>query len=219
MNKLHHRVYAPAQDAHIVPQVQSSLLSTSKFVDANYIAVYIKQEVKYYNAKAKIIILEDAVLKGWQCLATGLWRVPLIEQPISLNTNTLLLDHPTKLENLNSLYDVTTTKKTREHIRTILGRTTEHINHVYELPSIEQTVRYLHAAAGHPTEELWLKAIDKGNYNSWLLINTKNVRKYFPELEETQLGHMRGSRGEVNKNKALLHRLHANHQNPRQEEK
>ncbi len=70
----------------------------------------------------------------------------------------------------------------------------EHINNVYELPSIKQTVRYLHAAAGHPTKHTWMKAIAQGNYNSWPLINVWNVRKYFPESEETQLGHMRGAR-------------------------
>ncbi len=31
-----------------------------------------------------------------------------------------------------------------------------------------------------------------GNYLSWPLINVKNVTKYFPELEETQKGHMQG---------------------------
>jgi len=36
------------------------------------------------------------------------------------------------------------------------------------------------------------KAIAKGNYNFWPLINLKNVRKHFPESEETQYRHMRG---------------------------
>ncbi len=65
---------------------------------------------------------------------------------------------------------------------------------MYKLPIIEQTVRYLHAAAGHPTEDTGLKAIKKGNYNSWPLIDTKKIRKYFPESEETQFGPMRGQR-------------------------
>jgi hypothetical protein len=73
----------------------------------------------------------------------------------------------------------------------------EHINNVYELPSIEHAVQYLHAAAGHPTKHTWLKAIARGNYNSWPLINVRNVRKHFPESEETQLGHMRGARQNV----------------------
>jgi hypothetical protein len=53
-------------------------------------------------------------------------------------------------------------------------------------------VQYLHAAAGHPPEDTWVKAVRHGNYNLWPLIDTKNVRKYFLESEETQLGHMQG---------------------------
>jgi hypothetical protein len=68
----------------------------------------------------------------------------------------------------------------------------EYIHNVYKLPSIEQLVRYLHAAAGHPPEDTWVKTVGRGNYNSWPLNNTKNVRKYIPESEETQLGHMQG---------------------------
>jgi hypothetical protein len=115
---------------------------------------------------------------------------------VNLNTDTHLLDHPTKLQSQNRLYTVQTTKRSRKHIRALLSRTNkvEYIYNVYELPRIEWTVWYLHAAAGHPPEDTWVKAVGRGNYNSWPLSNTKNVRKYFPELEETQLGHMQGQR-------------------------
>jgi hypothetical protein len=74
MNKLHRKLCKPAQSIHIVPQVQNSLLSTSKVLDADYIAIYDKEEVNFYNAKTtRIIISEEAVLKGWQCPAAGLW--------------------------------------------------------------------------------------------------------------------------------------------------
>jgi hypothetical protein len=177
--------------------VQHSLLSTSKLVEADYIAIYDKQEVNFYDAMTtKIVVLEEAVLKGWQCPVTKLWPVLLVDKPDNLNTDTLLLDHPTQLKNLNKLYEVQTTQKSRSHIRTLLARTNkeEYIHNVYQLPSIEQTVQYLHAAVGHPTEDTWLKAIRKRNYNSWPLIDTKKVRKYFPESEETQFGDMRGQR-------------------------
>jgi len=72
----------------------------------------------------------------------------------------------------------------------------EHINNAYELPSIEQAVRYLHAAAGHPTKHMWLKAIAHCTRKLQLMAahNVRNVRKHFPESEETQLGHIRGAR-------------------------
>ena len=72
---------------------------------------------------------------------------------------------------------------------------------MYELPSIEQAVRYLHAAAGYPVKSTWLKAIRNGNYATWPLINVKNVAKHFPESEETQYGHMRSQRQGVRSTK------------------
>ena len=65
------------------------------------------------------------------------------------------------------------------------------INNLYELPIIELDIHYLHFSAGFPNKRTWLKAIWKGNYLYWSLINVKNVNKFFPELEETQKGHMR----------------------------
>ena len=72
--------------------------------------------------------------------------------------------------------------------------TKERANKVYDLPSITQAVRYLHAAAGFPTQETWIKAIKKGNYNTWPTITPTVVRRHFPESDETQKGHMKRQR-------------------------
>jgi hypothetical protein len=123
--------------------VQHSLLSTSKLVEADYIAIYDKQEANFYNATTtKVVVSEEAVLKGWQCPVTKLWPVPLVDKPDNLNTDTLLVDHPTQLKNLNKLYEVQTTRKSRPHICALLARTDkeEYVHNVYKLPSIKQTV-------------------------------------------------------------------------------
>ena len=94
------------------------------------------------------------------------------------------------------MYEIANTTITRQHITAIslLAHRREYIHNVYELPSIEPTIRYLHAAAGFPVKATWLKAIRNGNYSTWPLINVKNVAKHFPESEETQFGHMQGQR-------------------------
>ena len=86
---------------------------------------------------------------------------------------------------------VPTTAKMREQIKLFTKAPTDTINNVYKLPSIERAVRYLHGAAGFPTNTTWLKAIRSRTFVAWPLINVKHVNKYFPESEETQKGHMR----------------------------
>jgi hypothetical protein len=63
---------------------------------------------------------------------------------------------------------------------------------VYSLPSsMPQTIRYLHATAGIPTKDFWIKAIKNGNYATWPGITTEAVNCHFPESIETQKGHMK----------------------------
>ena len=69
--------------------------------------------------------------------------------------------------------------------------TTEQANHAYDLPSINQTIRYFHAAAGFSTEDTWTKAIKAGKYNTWPTITPTVVCHHFPESDETQKGHMK----------------------------
>jgi hypothetical protein len=101
-----------------------------------------------------------------------------------------------KLVPYNKPFSMGTTESTTatwEHINTIMLQTIgrEYIHNVYESPSIEPSIRYLHAAVGFLVEETWLKAVQQGNYNSWFLINITNVAPYFPESKDMQKGHMR----------------------------
>ncbi len=198
VNKLLQDVRAPTRDVNIVPSlVGNSLLSTSKFADAGYTAIYDKDEVNLYDTRTtKITVSVDAVLKGWQCPRMNLWRVPLVPFIANLNTDTLILDHPSIQDSLNSMYTVETNQLACEHVALQMCKNhcQEYLQNVYELPSVEPIIRYLHGAAGFPTKASWLKAICKGNYLSWPLINVKNVAKYFPESEEIQKGHMHSQR-------------------------
>jgi hypothetical protein len=101
------------------------------------------------------------------------------------------------------LYKVESTNTIQKHVNAIMLQTIgpEYILNVYELPSIEPAIRYLHAVAGFPVEEMWLKAVQRGNYNSQPLINITNVAHYFPESDETQKGHMRGQQQGIHSTK------------------
>jgi hypothetical protein len=196
VNKLLHDVRAPARDVNIVPSlVGNLLLSTSKFAEEGYTTIYDKDEVNFYNVRTtKILASADAVLKGWQCPHMNLWRGPLVPFIANLNMDTLILDHPSGQDSLNSMYTIKTNQLTREHkvLQMCKNHCQEYLHNVYKLPSNEPTIQYLHGVAGFPAKASWLKAIRKGKYLSWPLINVKNVAKYFLESEETQKGHIRG---------------------------
>jgi hypothetical protein len=173
------------------------LLSTTKFAEAGYTAIYDKDDVNFYDAcTTKITVMADAVLKGWQCPRMNLWCIPLVPFITNLNTDTLILNHPSGQDSLNSMYTIETNQLARKHVvlQTCKNHCQEYLHNVYELPSVKPTIWYLHGVTGFPTKASWLKAIGKGNYLSWPLINVKNVTKYFPESKETQKGHMRGQR-------------------------
>eukprot|EP00804_Cyclotella_cryptica_P006780 CCRYP_019524-RA/>CCRYP_019524-RA protein AED:0.42 eAED:0.37 QI:0/0/0/1/0/0/4/0/627 len=148
--------------------------------------------------------LNKPVLTGYRCPHTGLWQIPLHPITVNENTDTLILDSKCRLQSTQPRYHVPTPTHIREHLQASLQCNTDHILNVYELPSIEQSIRYLHAAAGFPTKSTWLAAIRKGNYSTWPLITVKNVHKHFPQSEETQQGHMRNQRQGTRSTKQAL---------------
>jgi hypothetical protein len=83
------------------------------------------------------------------------------------------------------------------------NNTSKEISNAYSLPSIEQIVKYLHAAAGYPPEETWIKAIQAGNNNTWPTITGTYVHTQFPESNETQKGHMKRERQGTRSTKKL----------------
>ena len=65
--KLMHELREPATKLDIFPGLTNTLLSTGKLVEGGYFAIYDKNEVNIYDGKKeKIIITEEAVLKGYR---------------------------------------------------------------------------------------------------------------------------------------------------------
>ena len=75
------------------------------------------------------------VITGWrEASGPQLWRIPL--QPGESNIPSMSHD-----ANLTILLEYS----------------------AYDLPSVADFIRYLHAAAGYPVRSIWLKAINAGN--------------------------------------------------------
>ncbi len=63
-------------------------------------------------------------------------------------------------------------------------------NSIYDLPSMEQAIKWMHAVCGCPVKTTWLKAIKAANYIGWPMLTERNVNKYYPETSETSKGHI-----------------------------
>lgn len=79
--------------------------------------------------------------------------------------------------------------------------TLEQANSVYDLPSTEQAIKWMHAVCGYPVKSTWLKAIKAGNFHGWPLLTARNVKKYYPETDETAKGHLNQTRKNVRSTK------------------
>ena len=186
MDELQHDLRHPAKDVHIVPGIKrDSLLSIPKFADANYIAVFDKDDVNIYDAnKTTIVVSRGAILGGWQCKQTNLRRVPLVKNVLNTNTDTILCN-----------------RCPAEFLPNRPPPKNKAIHNMYELKRQLELVRYYHAAAGFPTKPWWLKAIKNKQYASWLGLTWEAVSKHFPKSKETLKGHGRKTRSELRSTK------------------
>ena len=100
ISKLYHNVCESAHTVDMVPVlVDNSLLSGGKFADAGYRSICDRSKVKFYFGQSvKIPVPEEAVVKGWRCPNTKLWRIPLQTHRTNLTTQTILLNGPTGVE-------------------------------------------------------------------------------------------------------------------------
>jgi hypothetical protein len=162
---LHHNVCQPAQDIHIVPNIPTNfLISTAKFTEAGYIMVFDDKEVNIYDASnTKVIVMRQAILRGWLDKDANLYHIPLILIILNNNTNTVLMRKPpTKF-----LPDCPPPTKA--------------VNNVYKLKTQSELVQYLHTAAGFSTKPTWLAAKKNKQFASWLGLTVKAVAKHYPE--------------------------------------
>ena len=60
----------------------------------------------------------------------------------------------------------------------------------YTPKAIPDLITYLHAAAGYPVKQTWIKAIQQGHYVGWPGLTADRVQKYLTPKIETALGHM-----------------------------
>ena len=101
-------------------------------------------------------------------------------------------------------WSMESTNKRRRCKRTLLVQCPppkQACQNVYELSSMEQVVKYLHATWGFPTKPTIRNAVCKNWLVGWPELTVERVNKLFPESNETQKGHMKQQRQGVRSTK------------------
>ena len=151
-----------------------SLMSVGKTADAGTISIFSKDGVTVHNEKDVLITCKgEPILIGIRD-ENGRYRIPLVQQKGQWQPRT-------------------PSKKARQTLR--------QANSVYDLPTIEQAIKWMHAVCGYPVKSTWIKAVKAGNFAGWPLLTEKNIAKYYPETTETAKGHLNQSRKNVRSTK------------------
>ncbi|KAL7474759.1 hypothetical protein ACHAW6_005919, partial [Cyclotella cf. meneghiniana] len=165
---------ANATQADTFDDFPNSLISVGRLADDNTVSIFTRDGVTVHKEHDVLITCRgNPVLIGVRD-EHGRYRVPLIQ---------------TKGQWQPRLPKKRVTAKLRE------------ANSVYDLPSIEQAIRWMHAVCGYPVKSTWLKAVKAGNFIGWPLLTEKNITKYFPDTPEVQQGHMAQTRKHVRSTK------------------
>jgi hypothetical protein len=165
--RLKHNLWAGASKMNIVPNLHMMLISVPKMVEHGYIAVFDKHGARIYDGFAtKLTASGDPIIVIPRWEDTGLWKMEL-----DLDYKILGGEYP-------------------KHF--IAG--IDKANAIFDLPNTRHSLLYYHASAGFPVKETFLDAVRAGNYTTWPSLTTTLIAKHFPNLEETQKGHMKGQR-------------------------
>ena len=126
-----------------------SLMSVGKVADDGTISIFTQDDVTVHHEEDVLITCKgDPIFIGVRD-AHGRYRVPLLQSKGNWQPRTPSKRARIKLEQANS---------------------------VYNLPSVEQAIKWMHAVCGYPVKSTWLKAIKAGNFVGWPLLTEQNVK-------------------------------------------
>ena len=165
-----------ARQADTFDNFPTSLMSVGKTSDDGTISIFTKTGVSVHREQDVLITCKgEPILIGTRD-EEGRYRIPLMQQRGQWQPR-----RPSRRA----------------------SKFLQQANSVYDLPSTEQAIKWMHAVCGSPVKSTWMKAVAAGNYIGWPMLTVKNVNKYYPETNETSMGHLNQTRKNVRSTKPL----------------
>jgi hypothetical protein len=149
---------------NIVPGLHLALVSIPKLADAGYTTVFNKNGVAIYNDETTTITATNP---------------PVLDSERCKHTGMWKLNLDPETTNPNSEVPAAPPKT---------------FNVIFDLLSARETFLWYHASAGFPTKATFTDAVHNGNYATWPKLTVTLINCYFPDLDETTKGHLKGQR-------------------------
>ena len=165
-----------ARQADTFENFPTSLMSVGKTSDDDTISVFTKTGVSVFKEEDVLITCKGKPILIGKRDEEGRYRIPLMQQKGQWQPR-----RPSKRA----------------------CKFFQEANSVYDLPSTEQAIKWMHAVCGYPVKSTWMKAVAAGNYIGWPMLTVKNVNKYYPETNETSMGHLNQTRRNVRSTRPL----------------
>jgi hypothetical protein len=161
---LKHNLRLAAREMNIVPGLHSTLVSIPKLADAGYTTVFNKNNAAIYDDETTTFKASNPPIQESECCE-------------HIGMWKLNLDPETTISN--------------QEVPTAPLKT---LNVIFDLPSAHETFLWYHTSTGFPTKETFIDAIRKGNHATWPKLTITLTNCYFPDLDETIKGHLKGQR-------------------------
>ena len=178
------------QEADTPPVFRWYLVGIKPFSDFRCVSIFHAHEVGvtiHNRNDVKIEFLALPLVYGTRDRA-GLWTIPLTNQRQEARDIRYPLNRPRHLahptHHANHAHTKLNSKQGGEWIA----------NNVYELPSIAQGIKWMHAVCGYPLKSTWMKSIRSGNYAGWPLLAIKHVHCHYPDTTEIPQAHLNQTR-------------------------
>ena len=139
-----------AAEADTFESFPQSLVSVGKTNDDGNISIFTKAGVTVHKEEDVLITCKGAPIMIGKRDERGRYRIPLMQQKGQWQPR-----RPTK--------------RAREHL--------SNANSVYDLPSVKEAIKWMHAVCGYPVKSTWLKAVKAGNFVGWPLLTAQNISK------------------------------------------
>ena len=147
-----------------------NLLSMGQVCDAGCVGVFKEKEmIISKETDIKIKLKKDPVLTGKRKGNNDLWKIPLPKA-----------------------------EKEIQKANAVITKCHDLALSAYNQKAATDLAKYLHACAGYPVIDTWIKAIKKEYYSSWPKLDQfrgpKWIKKHLPKSVATTMGHMKAQR-------------------------